>query len=77
MNKELVRLNTVCVADPLRMQLPAAGLQIVEADPSIDEISPSLDDVREGVDRQKMLVTSVRSCLKLKARPWHLGCIRF
>lgn len=35
--------------DLLRRQLPAVGLQVVNADPPIDENSPPLDEVREAV----------------------------
>ena len=61
--------------DPPSGQLQTAGLQTLDADPSIDETAPSISDVKEavarqrGVERQVASVTSVRSCSKLGVKP--------
>lgn len=43
----------LCTLDPPFSQLPIAGLQTADGDPSIDEDTPTCDEVREPVARMR------------------------
>lgn len=62
------------MVDPPSEQLPAAGLQVADANLTIDKTSPSLDEVREAVEKLKGgkatgISKSLWSCSKLGVRP--------